>query len=327
MQPPPLPSELTEKAPPRAPATGGPEIVAPASPKKIARARRKAAAKRAWRQYRRNKMGMVGLAVLIFFVLVAVFAPVIANACNLDPTCPSTGAKLQPPSLQYPFWFGTDNVGRPVLTLTVWGTRISLLVGFVATLITVVIGASVGLVAGYYGKWRETVLMRLTDWFLVIPFLPLAIVLAAVIGPSLFTIIFVIGITSWPSTARVIRAQVLSLKTRSYVERARALGASDWHLVTRHVLPNVGPLIFANTVLIVAVAILSEATLSFLGLGSPLNTSWGSILENAFGFGAAFAGYWWWIVPPGLAIVAVVLAFTMIGYALDDILNPKLRAR
>ena len=171
--------------------------------------------------------------------------------------------------------------------------------------------------------------MRLTDWFLVIPFLPLAIVLSVILTPSLYTVIFVIGITSWPSTARVIRAQVLSLKTRTYVERSRALGASNWHLMTRHMLPNVGPLIFANTVLIVAVAILTETTLSFLGLGPDpsTNTSWGTILESAFGQGAAFANNWWWIVPPGLAVVLVVLAFTLVGYALDDILNPKLRAR
>jgi peptide/nickel transport system permease protein len=222
---------------------------------------------------------------------------------------------------------GTDDLGRSVLTLTIWGTRISMIVGLVSTAITIFIGVTIGLIAGYYGAWRETVLMRLTDWFLVIPFLPLAIVLATLLGPSFSTVIFVIAITSWPQAARVIRAQVLSLKTRPYVERARALGASDWHLVTRHVLPNVGPLIFANTVLTVAVAILYESTLSFLGLGDPLHTSWGTILENAFGAGAPFAGNWWWVVPPGLAIVLVVLSFTMIGYALDDILNPKLRAR
>jgi peptide/nickel transport system permease protein len=222
---------------------------------------------------------------------------------------------------------GTDDLGRSVLTLTIWGTRISMIVGLVATAITITIGVTIGLIAGYYGAWRETVLMRLTDWFLVIPFLPLAIVLATLLGPSFYTVIFVIAITSWPSAARVIRAQVLSLKTRPYVERSRALGASDWHLVTRHILPNVGPLIFANTVLTVAVAILYESTLSFLGLGDPLHTSWGTILENAFGAGAPFAGNWWWVVPPGLAIVLVVLSFTMIGYALDDILNPKLRAR
>ena len=154
-----------------------------------------------------------------------------------------------------------------MLSLTIWGARVSLIVGLAATLITVVIGTSIGLVAGYYGGWRETGLMRLTDWFLVIPFLPLAIVLAVILKPSLYTVIFVIGITSWPSTARVIRAQVLTLKTRGYVERSRALGSRDYRLVTRHILPNVGPLIFANTVLIVAIAILTETTLSFLGLG------------------------------------------------------------
>jgi peptide/nickel transport system permease protein len=327
MQPPPrLPSDPSAQAPVAIEEPDElPEV--PPNPRAIARARRKRGRRRVWKQYRRSKMGMAGLITLVFFIVVAVGAPFIANACMLDPTCPSTGAILAGPSLHYPFWFGTDNFGRAVLSLTVWGSRISLLVGLVSTAITMILGTGIGLIAGYYGRWRETVLMRFTDWILVIPFLPLAIVLATILGTSLFTIIFVIGISSWPGTARVIRAQVLSLKTRAYVERSRALGASDWHLITRHILPNVGPLVYANTVLTVAIAILSEATLSFLGLGDPLHTSWGTILENAFGQGAPFAGNWWWIVPPGLAIVAVVLAFTMIGYALDDILNPKLRAR
>jgi peptide/nickel transport system permease protein len=294
------------------------------SPRKIARQRRKESLKRTWAQYRRSTMGMLGLAILLFFVLVAVFAPLLASRCDLSPLCHPNNPVLAPPSRE--FWFGTDNLGRSVLSLVIWGSRISLVVGLAATLFTVVIGSGIGLAAGYYGGWRETALMRFTDWFLVIPFLPLAIVLSVILEPSLWTVIIVIGVTSWPSTARVIRAQVLSLKTRTYVERARALGASDWHMVTRHILPNVGPLIFANTILIVAVAILTESTLSFLGLG-PNAISWGTILEQAFGAGAAFAGYWWWIVPPGLAIVLLVLAFTMIGYALDDILNPKLRAR
>jgi len=327
MSRPTLSPEPSNVAEPGVPVTAEEHGPPPKDPKQIARIRRRDARRRVWRQYRANSFGMVGLVILLIFVFVALFAPILVSGCYLDPTCPKTGAQLAAPSLHYPFWFGTDDLGRPVLALTMFGTRISMLVGLVSTVITVILGTLIGLVAGYYGGWRETVLMRFTDWFLVIPFLPLAIVLAALLGPSLFTIIFVIGITSWPSTARVIRAQVLSLKTRPYVERARALGASDWHLVTRHILPNVGPLVFANTVLIVAVAILSESTLSFLGLGDPLHTSWGTILDNAFGAGAPFAGNWWWVLPPGLAIVLVVLAFTMIGYALDDILNPKLRAR
>jgi peptide/nickel transport system permease protein len=292
--------------------------------KQIARTRRKASAIRTWNLYRKNKMGMAGLGILVFFVLVAIFAPLLASKCDLSPVCHPDNPQYAHPSWQ--FWFGTDDLGRSVLSLTIWGARISLIVGFLATLITVVIGTAVGLAAGYYGRKTETILMRMTDWFLVIPFLPLAIVLAVIFKPSLFTVIIVIGITTWPSTARVIRSQVLTLKTRTYIERARALGASNWHLMSRHILPNVGPLIFANTVLIVAVAILTETTLSFLGLG-PQGISWGTILELAFEQGAAFSNNWWWIVPPGVAIVLVVLSFTMIGYALDDILNPKLRAR
>ena len=304
-----------------------PGLINAPTPKAIARRRRKESFLRIWNQYRRSPMGMIGLGVLIFFVLIAIFGPLMANHCDLSPLCHPTNSPIQPPSGK--FWFGTDYQARSVLSLTIWGTRISLIVGLAATVITVVIGAGIGLIAGYYGGWTEIILMRVTDWFLVIPFLPLAIVLSIILKPSLYTVIFVIGVTSWPSTARLIRAQVLTVKTRTYVERARALGAGDWHMMTRHILPNVGPLIFANTILIVAVAVLSEAVLSFLGLGpDPITSvSWGTILELAFGHGAAFSGYWWWIVAPGTAIVLLVLAFTMIGYALDEILNPKLRGR
>jgi peptide/nickel transport system permease protein len=312
----------TELAPP---VGAPPPPETPPSGRRIAWARRRRAMGRVVQIYRKNAMGMTGLLILAFFVAVALFAPLIAGRETLDPTCPCTGPPLQGPSLEFPF--GTDDLGRSVFALTVWGSRVSLLVGFFATLISILIGSVVGIVAGYYGRWTETVLMRLTDWFLVIPFLPLAIVLASLLGRSLVIIIFVIGVTSWPSTARIVRAQVLSVKTRPYVERARALGASNWHLATRHILPNVGPIIFANTVLLVAIAILSETTLSFLGLGDPLSISWGTILEAAFNAGAASAGNWWWLVPPGVCIVLVVLAFTMCGYALDEILNPRLRGR
>jgi peptide/nickel transport system permease protein len=300
-----------------------PEV--PKSPRQIAWARRRASAKRIWRTYRRNRLGMLGLYVLAFFALVAVLAPVLADREALEATCPCNGRPFSPPSLEFPL--GTDNFGRSVLALTIWGSRISLTVGLLATAVSMLIGSFIGIVAGYRGRATETLLMRLTDWFLVIPFLPLAIVLASVLDRSLLVIVLVIGVTSWPGTARIVRAQVLSVKTRPYVERARALGAGAWHLNTRHILPNVGPLIFANTILTVAIAILSESTLAFLGLGDPLSISWGTILDFAFSAGAAYAGQWWWIVPPGLAIVAVVLAFTLCGFALDEILNPKLRER
>jgi peptide/nickel transport system permease protein len=274
--------------------------------------------------FARNKMGLAGLVILTVFTLMALFADVLVPEARLSVT-DAPGAPLEPPSLQ--FWLGTDELGRSVLDLVIQGSQISLLVGFLATAISMVIGSLVGITAGYFGGWTDVIFMRLTDWFLVIPFLPLAIVLVAVLGRGLFVIAFVIGVTAWPGTARVVRAQVLTLKERPYVERARSLGASNRQIVTRHILPNVFPLIFANTILVVAIAIYTEAFLSFLGLGDPFNVSWGSILESAFAEGAISLGAWWYLIPPGLCIVLVVLAFTMCGYAFDEILDPRLRDR
>ncbi len=202
-----------------------------------------------------------------------------------------------------------------------------MLVGIVSTLISMIIGSLIGISSGYYGGAIDAFLMRMTDVFLVIPWLPLMLVLTALLGPSLWNIIFVIGITSWASTARIIRSQTLSIKERPYVERARAIGSGDIHIMTFHILPNVFPLIFANTVLIAAIAILSETTLSFLGMGDPTSSSWGMMLHFAFETGAAIIGAWWWLLPPGIAVVLVVLAFTFVGYALDEVLNPRLRRR
>jgi peptide/nickel transport system permease protein len=307
----------------------------PRSPRAIAWARRRRSLTRIWRTYRKSPMGMIGLIMLAVFIGIAVLAPFISDADGLKATrvtrediAPCTFAETPcPPSLKNPL--GTDDRGRSILTLTIWGSRVSLFVGLAATIISMSIGSLVGIAAAYFGGWKEAILMRITDWILVIPFLPLAIVLASLprFGRSIWTIVFVIGITSWPATARLVRAQALSVKTRAYVERARALGAGHWHLVSRHILPNVFPVIFANTILTVAVAILSETALSFLGLGDPLRVSWGTMLEFAFAAGAASIGAWWWLIPPGVAIVLVVLAFTMCGYALDEVINPRLRER
>jgi peptide/nickel transport system permease protein len=290
----------------------------------LRRTRRARALKSSARLFARNKMGVAGLAILTVFVVLALFADVLVPEARLSVT-EAPGAPLQPPSSR--FWLGTDELGRSVLDLVIQGSQISLLVGFLATAISMLIGALVGISAGYFGGRTGVVLMRLTDWFLVIPFLPLAIVLAAILGRSLFVIALVIGIVTWAGTARVVRSQVLTLKERPYVERARALGASHRQIITRHILPNVFPLIFANTILVVAVAILAETTLSFLGLGDPFSVSWGSILESAYAEGAISLGAWWYLVPPGLCIVLVVLGFTMCGYAFDEILDPRLRER
>ncbi|MBO3744922.1 ABC transporter permease [Streptosporangiaceae bacterium NEAU-GS5] len=289
---------------------------------RITRARRRTALVRFWRDLRGHRTAVAGMTILGVFVLVALLAPILADPIGLDVT-KSTAAGHMGPSWSYPL--GTDENGRSILTLLIYGTRISLLVGVTATLIAIALGTVVGIAAGFYGGWVRSMLMGVTDWFLVIPFLPLAIVLATVLERSLFNIILVIGITSWPGTARLICAQTLSVRARPYMERARALGASDWHQMTRHVLPNVMPLVLANLVLTVSIAILSETTLSFLGLGDPTRPSWGYILENAFGAGAMSNGEWWYVMPPGICVVLVVLAFTMVGRALEATLNPRLK--
>jgi peptide/nickel transport system permease protein len=294
------------------------------SARAVRRTRRVRALKSSARLFAKNRMGVAGLAILTVFVVLALFADVLVPEARLSVT-EAPGAPLEPPSSQ--FWLGTDELGRSVLDLVIQGSQISLFVGFLATAISMVIGSLVGISAGYFGGGIGALLMRFTDWFLVIPFLPLAIVLGAILGRSLFVIALVIGLVTWAGTARVVRAQVLALKERPYVERARALGASNRQIIARHILPNVFPLIFANTILVVAVAILTETTLSFLGLGDPFSVSWGSILESAFAEGAISLGAWWYLVPPGVCVVLVVLGFTMCGYAFDEILDPRLRDR
>ena len=191
-----------------------------------------------------------------------------------------------------------------------------------------VIGTTIGLASGFLEGWPAAVLFRLTEWFLVIPFLPLALILATVLGRGLFNISLVIGITSWPATALLIRSQTLSIKERPYLERARLLGASKLAADDRGTCcPTSCPMIFANTTLTVAVAILTETTLSFLGLGDPTRVSWGTMLDDAFSVGAITTGAWWYIVPPGVCVVLVVLAFTLVGQALEEIFNPRLRSR
>jgi peptide/nickel transport system permease protein len=295
------------------------------SPRQIRWTRRRLALARFWRDYRRSKMGIIGLAILACFILIALYAAFFADPKSVDPSFSGANPILSPPGRTYPL--GTDDLGVSVLSLVIEGSKISLLVGLSATIISMVIGALIGIVAGYRAGVIDTILMRFTDFGLVIPWLALAIVLASILGPSLTTIILVIGLTSWPSTARLVRSQVLSVRERPFVERARALGASDWHMIAHHVLPNVTPVILANTVITVAIAILSETALSFLGLGDPLSVSWGTLLEQAFHAGAVSIGAWWWITAPGVCIVLVVLAFTMCGFALDEILNPRLRQR
>ena len=296
----------------------------PLSARQVTRRRRRLAARRTWDEFRRHRSGLLGLVVLTGFILVALLAPLIADADGLEASR-ATGGVLEPPSGE--FWLGTDERGRSILTLLIWGARISLFVGLLATLISMVIGTLMGLMSGFFEGWPAQVLFRITEWFLVLPFIPLAMVLASVLGRSLLNIVIVIGVTGWAATALLIRSQTLSIKERPYLERAKVLGAGRWHQMTRHILPNVMPMVFANTTLTVALAILAETTLSFLGLGDPTRVSWGSMLESAFSVGAMTTGAWWYIVPPGVCVVLVVLAFTLVGQALEEIFNPRLRRR
>jgi peptide/nickel transport system permease protein len=272
-----------------------------------------------WEVIKRRPSAAVGAVVLLLVVLGALLAPVIAPYGLHDEVGPVFGH----PSWKHPL--GLDDGGIDMVTLLMWGARISLVVGFAATLVSMVIGGTVGVVAGYFGGKTDTILMRITDYFLVIPDVPLMIVVAAIWGPSLFHIIIVIGILLWTSTARVIRAQVKSVRERVYVKRVRSLGAGHTRIVLRHVLPQVAPLLIANTVLTIAVAIFDETALSFLGLGDPSRISLGKVIENAFQRAAISTGAWWAIVPPGAVVAIIILSCSLIGGALEDALNPRLR--
>jgi peptide/nickel transport system permease protein len=262
--------------------------------------------------------GRFGLAVLGFFILMAIFGAAIApddpDASGLD--------TLAAPSSEH--WLGTTESGSDVLSQLLVGARVSVVVGFSAAIISAIIGASVGLLSGYFGGWTDRILDAVDNWFLVIPTLPLMIVLSRLLEPSLGVLILVIGITSWAGTGRIVRSQVLTLRERAFVERARALGASHWYILRTHIFPNALPLIFANTVLIIAVAILSESALAFLGLGDPTQISWGTMLENAFNSGAPSAEAWWYVIPPGLCITMLVLSVAILGYLFEEYVNPRL---
>lgn len=222
---------------------------------------------------------------------------------------------------------GSTNDGADAWSQLVFGSRISLMIGIVATALSTAVGVIVGMVAGYFGGKIDEILMRVVDFLLVIPGLPLMMVLAAFLGPSIDTIIVVIAILGWTGTSRLIRSQVLAEKNKAYVESARAIGASDTYIIFRHILPNVTPILFANITLGVVGAILSESGLSFLGLTDPSQPSWGRMLADAQGNGAFTSGAWWVVVFPGLMITSLSLAFTFIGHTLDQVLNPRLRER
>ncbi len=277
-----------------------------------------------FRQVYHNKTAFVGTLIVLFFALVALVGQSIVQF-DLGVTGETGADRWLAPSAAH--WLGTDHLGRDLFGFLVAGARVSMLVGAVATAISMVIGTTVGVVSGYFGKWIDLFLMRLTDFMLCIPWLPLCMVLSAILGSNLINIILVIGLTGWAGSARLVRAQTLSVKEMAYVERTVSIGAKSGHVMLKHILPNVFPVVFANTVLSAAAAISTETTLSFLGLGDASRPSWGMILYYANSTSAVAKGAWWYFLPAGVCVVLVVLGLTLMGYAFDEILNPKLKER
>ncbi len=268
---------------------------------------------------REQKAASIGVALILVFVILAVGAPLFAPYSPALQSCPVFAA----PSVHH--WLGCDDGGIDLLSEIMYGGRVSLVIGFAATLVAMFIGGGVGIVSGYFGGWVDGILMRITDYLLVIPDLAFAMIVADVWGPSLVHVILVIAILEWAATARVIRAQVKSLKERTFVKRAHSIGASDTRIIMRHILPQVGPLLMANTVLTIAVAIYLETALAFLGLESPTAITWGTILQHSFDRAAISAGAWWAVIPDGIAITLVIMGCFLLGQAIEDALNPRLR--
>jgi len=309
----------------------GSTLVARGSEFSVLQERIRDTARRSWKLFRelvRNRLALAGLVIILVFLVISILAPILVGSY---PSPVQGGATLQPPSNAH--LLGTDYQGRDILTLLAYGGRVSLLIGFSSSAVAMLLGTAVGLIGGFYGKIPDQLLARATDFFLVIPWLPFALVLSLILGPSLQTTIIAIAVVSWPTTARVIRSQVLSLKERLFIERSRALGANTPHIIWRHVLPNVMPLVWAEAVLTMSNAVFTEAFLSFFGVGPPPGSgnivSWGTMVNQSYTALALIANppMWWYFLPPGLAITFVVLGFAMLGYGLEDVLSPGSRRR
>lgn len=283
-----------------------------------------------WHVFTRNKLGLLGAFLVFTAIFVAVFAPFLTpyKPTEIIRDANGQGLTFAPPTVHGPL--GTDDAGRDIWAQLVYGARISLMVGFLAGFIAMFVGSMFGILSGYFSGIVDNALMRVTDVLLVIPDLPLMLVLVATIRQMdlkispLTVLTMVIGLLYWTTTARLIRSQVLTIKERQFVDRARAIGAGHFHIIRKHILPQIMPLIVANTVLILSTAILIESGLAFLGLGDPTKPSWGTMLNFAFDRNAVTNGAWWFYLPPGMAIVWVSLGFVLLGNVLEELLNPRL---
>ncbi|RLI44304.1 ABC transporter permease [Candidatus Bathyarchaeota archaeon] len=272
-----------------------------------------------WDSFKQKKSGLLGLAVLIIMVVISAFPSIFAPYDPME----VVGLPFEPPSLAHPL--GTDDVGRDMLSQLIYGTRTSIIIGFFAAFISFLIGIALGTLSGFYGGKLDDILMRITEFFLTIPSFPLMLVIAFILKPSIWNVMLAIAIVTWPQPVRVIRSEVFSLRERLYIKRARVIGNSNARILLKYILPKVFPLGLALMIVNVGWAIPSEAFLSWIGLGDPTHISWGMILYYAFGRGSFTVGAWWHFVPPGLMILLVIIAFTNLGRAMEEVLNPKLR--
>ncbi|MFC0272857.1 ABC transporter permease [Metabacillus herbersteinensis] len=272
----------------------------------------------------KDKLGLMGIILLLFFIGVAVFAPQIIPYDPSEQHYNKSGdlLRMEPPSKDH--FFGTTRLGRDVFSQVVAGTRVALFVGFTCAVMVTVIGTVIALVAGYFGGWIDDLLMRMTDIVYGIPFLPFAMIMVAVLGPSIWNIIIAIVLISWRTTTRVIRSEVLTIKQRTFIQAARLNGASHGRIIFRHIAPNILPLALVFGSLAMGWAIVTEASVSFLGYGDPMLISWGKILFDAY-VAQAITEAWWWVVPPGLAITLLVMSGFFVSRSLEEILNPRLR--
>ncbi len=273
-----------------------------------------------WREFRSNRKGVAGLVIVLSFAVIAIFAPFISP---YDPNYTNPALFLSPPSHLH--LFGTNTLGQDLFSRDIFGARISLIVGVSAGAVAIVIGLITGLVSGYLGGVVDEVLMRIVDFFIVIPALVFMIIIAALLGPSIINVILVIGLLSWAPTARIIRSMVLTLREWPFVESAKANNAGRGYIMIRHIFPNVTSVLYGNAMLAISAAIFTQASLVFLGVGDVTSISWGGIIRNAYTSGALTAGDLAYVVPPGVFIFVLIFGFLLVGYAIEEIMNPRLR--
>ncbi|MDW7671836.1 MAG: ABC transporter permease [Bacillota bacterium] len=275
---------------------------------------------------RRDKLALIGVVLLIFFIGIAAFSDAIAPYGPRDRHYDEEGKirRLEAPSMAHPF--GTTDVGRDIYSQVVLGTKTALTVGILAAFLVTVVGSVVGIIAGYYGGWIDTLIMRVVDFFYAIPFIPFVIVLAAVLKPSIWNVILAVSLLSWRTVARLVRSQVLSIAKRPFIKAGRVAGAGDARIMFKYILPNVIPLIMLEMAFMVNWAIAAEASIAFLGFGDPTVPSWGQILHIVFTTGNSRVA-WWWITAPGLAIVLLLLSIFFLARALEEVVDPRLRRR